>query len=121
MNIAQLRREYHHASLDERDVDPDPLRQFGRWLEDAIRAELPEPTAMTVATVDLACRPAARIVLLKAVDEEGFVFFSNYTSRNGYELETHPDSALLFHWTLLERQARDEGPAERVAQQGADA
>ena len=89
------------------------MRQFERWLQEAIRAALPEPTAMTLATVDADGRPAARIVLLKGVDADGFVFFTNYESRKGQDLALHPDAALLFHWIELERQVRIEGAVEQ--------
>jgi pyridoxamine 5'-phosphate oxidase len=120
LNIADLRREYHLASLNETDVDPDPLRHFGQWLEEAIRAELPEPTAMTLATVGDDGRPAARIVLLKGVDH-GLLFYTNYESRKGRELEQHPDAALLFHWIELERQVRIEGSVQRLTPHESDA
>jgi len=120
LNIADLRREYHLASLNETDVDPDPLRQFGQWLEEAIRAELPEPTAMTLATAGADCRPAARIVLLKGVDH-GFLFYTNYDSRKGRELGERPEAALLFHWIELERQVRVEGRVERLTDLESDA
>jgi pyridoxamine 5'-phosphate oxidase len=121
VNIADLRREYHLAALTEADVDPDPLRQFDRWLAEAIRAELPEPTAMTLATADAAGRPSARIVLLKGVGPDGFVFYTNYASRKGAELDARPDAALLFHWVELERQVRVEGAVTRVAAAESDA
>lgn len=120
MNIADLRREYHLASLSENDVDPNPLRQFGQWLEEALRAELPEPTAMTLATVDAEGRPSARIVLLKGVDS-GFLFYTNYRSRKGRDLDVRTDAALLFHWVELERQVRIEGTVERLAGPASDA
>jgi pyridoxamine 5'-phosphate oxidase len=120
-NLAELRREYHREALTEADVDPDPLRQFERWLQEAIRAELPEPTAMTLATVGADGRPAARIVLLKGVGPEGLVFFTNHDSRKGRELAIHPDAALLFHWVELERQVRIEGTTSRVAAAESDA
>ena len=115
VNIADLRREYQRASLTEADVDPDPLRQFQRWLHEAVRAELPEPTAMTLATVAADGTPAARIVLLKGVDDGGFLFFTNYQSRKGAELATRPAAALLFHWVELERQVRIEGAVSKAA------
>lgn len=121
MNIADLRREYQRASLSETDVDPDPLRQFQSWLQEAITAEVPEPTAMTLATVGASGAPAARIVLLKGFDAAGFVFFTNYQSRKGLELDTHPEAALLFYWVELERQVRIEGVASRVAAEESDA
>jgi len=120
VNIADLRREYHQAALTENDVDPDPLRQFDRWLKEAIAAGLPEPTAMTLATVDDAGKPAARIVLLKGFDASGFVFFTNYESRKGAELAGRPEAALLFHWVELERQARIEGTVTRVRPEESD-
>lgn len=120
MNIADLRREYHRASLTEDAVDPDPLRQFQNWLHDAVRSELPEPTAMTLATVAADGTPSARIVLLKGVDAAGFMFFTNYESRKGAELAARPVAALLFHWVELERQVRVEGAvAKATAQESA--
>lgn len=120
MNIADLRREYQQAALTESDADSDPLRQFDRWLKEAIAAGLPEPTAMTLATVDDAGKPAARIVLLKGFDATGFVFFTNYESRKGAELGQRPQAALLFHWVELERQVRIEGTVTRVAPKESD-
>jgi pyridoxamine 5'-phosphate oxidase len=120
LNIADLRREYHLASLSETDVDPDPLRQFQRWLQEAVAAELPEPTAMTLATAGADGMPAARIVLLKGVDAAGFVFFTNYESRKGAELAARPAAALLFHWVELERQVRIDGTATKVAPEESD-
>jgi len=120
VNIADLRREYHQAALTENDVDPDPLRQFDRWLKEAIAAGLPEPTAMTLATVDDAGKPAARIVLLKGFDASGFVFFTNYESRKGAELARRPQAALLFHWVELERQVRIEGTVTQVTPEESD-
>jgi pyridoxamine 5'-phosphate oxidase len=121
LNIAELRREYQRASLSETEVDPDPLRQFQSWLQEAISAELPEPTAMTLATVGANGAPGARIVLLKGFDASGFVFFTNYQSRKGIELETHPGAALLFHWVELERQVRIDGTATRASGDESDA
>ena len=121
MKIAELRREYQRASLSETEVDPDPLRQFQSWLQEAISAELPEPTAMTLATVGANGAPGARIVLLKAFDASGFVFYTNYQSRKGVDLEMHPDAALLFHWVELERQLRIDGTASRVTAEDSDA
>ena len=121
MNIADIRRDYHLAALTEVDVDPDPVRQFDRWLSEAIRAEVPEPTAMTLATADASGRPSARIVLLKGADAAGFVFFTNYESRKGNELAARPDAALLFHWVELERQVRVEGRIAKVPATESDA
>jgi pyridoxamine 5'-phosphate oxidase len=121
LNIADLRREYQRASLSETDVDPDPLRQFQRWLDEAIAGQLPEPTAMTLATADADGTPAARIVLLKGLVDGGFVFFTNYDSRKGAELAARPAAALLFHWVELERQVRVDGIASRVDAADSDA
>ena len=121
LNIADLRREYRRASLSEADVDSDPLHQFQSWLQDAITAEVPEPTAMTLATVGADGAPAARIVLLKGVDPNGFLFFTNYQSRKGAELAANSAAVLLFYWTVLERQVRIDGRAVRVAEQESDA
>jgi len=121
LKIADLRREYQRASLSETDVDPDPLRQFQRWLDEAIAGQLPEPTAMTLATAGADGTPAARIVLLKGLDAGGFVFFTNYDSRKGAELAARPAAALLFHWVELERQVRVDGVADRVDAADSDA
>jgi pyridoxamine 5'-phosphate oxidase len=114
MSISNLRREYAAARLDETEVDPDPIRQFTRWFDDAHRAELPEPNAMTLATASADGTPSARIVLLKGVDERGFTFFTDYRSRKGRELEANPRAALVFHWGELERQVRITGAVTRV-------
>ena len=121
MNIAELRREYQRASLSETNVDPDPLRQFQSWLQEAISAEVAEPTAMTLSTVGADGVPGARIVLLKGVDAEGFLFFTNYESRKGIELAANPGAALLFYWAALERQVRIDGQASRVTSVESDA
>ena len=115
MNIADIRKDYALRRLEESDADADPLRQFRQWLDEALRAEVPEPTAMTLATADSAGRPSARVVLLKGVDERGFVFFTNYESRKGAELATRPRAALVFFWKELERQVRIEGDIENVS------
>jgi pyridoxamine 5'-phosphate oxidase len=114
LNIADLRRDYARAELNETDVDADPLLQFERWIAEAIKAAVPEPTAMTLATADVAGRPSARIVLLKGASADGFVFFTNYQSRKGRELDVRPEAALLFHWVELERQVRIEGLVRKV-------
>ncbi len=115
LQIDALRLEYRRATLDEADVFADPLKQFDVWLGQAIAAELREPTGMTVATVDADGTPSARITLLKGVNEGGFVFFTNYTSRKGQALAGDPRCALVFWWAELERQVRVEGVASRVA------
>jgi len=102
-NIADLRKSYERAELDEQASHSDPLQQFTLWLDQAIAAQLPEPNAMTLATVDPAGRPAARIVLLKIADDRGFVFFTNFESRKGRELDANPRAALLFFWPEIGR------------------
>jgi pyridoxamine 5'-phosphate oxidase len=113
-HIAELRKDYKLASLGKRDLAANPFTQFQKWLDEAIAAEVPEPTAMNLATVGVNARPSARIVLLKGVDEKGFVFYSNYESRKGLELAESKWAALTFHWVELERQVRIEGHVERV-------
>ncbi|WP_213297435.1 pyridoxamine 5'-phosphate oxidase [Paraburkholderia sacchari] len=120
-SLAALRKNYSLGSLDTSDVDPDPIRQFQTWFNQALDARLPEPNAMTVATVDQDGRPAARILLIKGVDERGFVFFTNYESRKGRELAANPHAALLFHWIELERQVRIEGRVEKTSDSESDA
>src|SRR6202521_899202 len=114
-NLAELRGDYALKSLDERDVDRDPMKQFGTWMVEAMHAQVPEPTAMTLATVDAKSRPSARIVLLKGVDPRGFVFYTNYQSRKGKDLAANPLAALTFMWKELERQVRIEGSVEKVS------
>ncbi len=121
MSIADLRREYARARLDERDVDPDPLAQFRKWFDDAQRAELPEPTAMTLATATPDGIPSARIVLLKGADARGFTFFTDYRSRKGQELAANPHAALVFHWGELERQVRITGTVTRLSRELSEA
>ena len=115
MNIADIRKDYALKRLDESDVDADPFKQFHAWLREALAAEVPEPTAMTLATADDEGSPSARIMLLKALDERGFVFYTNYESRKGRELATRPRAALTFFWKELERQVRIEGSVEKVS------
>jgi pyridoxamine 5'-phosphate oxidase len=119
--LEDLRRDYQSASLDERSVDHDPHRQFAQWFHAAVAANVPEPNAMTLATVDDRGRPAARIVLLKDHDARGFTFYSNFESRKGRELTTQPYAALVFFWVGLERQVRIEGAVEQVDAATADA
>lgn len=120
-SISDLRKEYTLAGLSEQAVDPDPLRQFQRWFEQALAAGLPEPNAMTLATADRTGRPSARVVLLKGVDGRGFVFFTNYQSRKAQELAANPYAALVFFWPELERQVRVEGAVEQVSPAESDA
>lgn len=114
MSIADLRNEYSRAALDEAHADADPIRQFAHWWDEAIKSQLPEPNAMTLATADTSGRPAARTVLLKGFDAEGFVFFTNYESRKGKELAANARACLLFFWPELERQVRIDGDVARV-------
>jgi len=121
MSIADLRQEYMRSGLAESHADADPIRQFERWFEDALRAELPLPNAMTLATVTAAGAPSARIVLLKGVERGGFVFYTNYLSRKGRELEARAAACLLFLWSALERQVRIDGTVEKVTAAESDA
>jgi pyridoxamine 5'-phosphate oxidase len=120
MNIADIRKDYALRRLDESDVDADPFKQFHAWLREALESEVPEPTAMTLATVDADGRPSARIMLLKALDDRGFVFYTNYSSRKGRELAARPVAALTFFWKELERQVRVEGIVEKVSAKESD-
>ncbi|MBA3553248.1 MAG: pyridoxamine 5'-phosphate oxidase [Gemmatimonadales bacterium] len=115
--IADLRREYARARLDEGEVSPDPIVEFTRWFAQAQQAQLPEPNAMTLATATAGGAPSARIVLLKAFDERGFVFFTDYRSRKGAELEANPRAALVFYWGELERQVRITGEVILVSRE----
>lgn len=116
-SLADLRRDYARARLDETDVSHDPIVEFARWFAEAQEAEVPEPNAMTLATASAAGAPSARIVLLKAFDERGFVFFSDYRSRKGGELEVNPRAALVFYWHELERQVRITGGVAQTARE----
>jgi len=120
-SIADIRREYSLRSLVRADVDPDPLRQFENWFAQAVESEVPDPTAMVLATATRDGLPAARFVLLKGVDAGGFVFFTNRESRKARELEENPRASLAFYWAELERQIRVEGRVERVSDEEADA
>jgi pyridoxamine 5'-phosphate oxidase len=119
--LAALRREYGDAGLDVPDLAPDPVSMFRRWLGDTVDAGVHEPNAMVVASVSAQGMPSTRMVLLKAVDERGFVFYTNYESRKGRELGAAPSCSLLFPWHDLQRQVRVEGRAERVAQAESEA
>ncbi len=121
VSVADLRRDYSHATLSEQDVDDDPIKQFGLWFHQAVETQVPEPNAMGLATVDNSGKPSLRIVLLKDFDERGFTFYTNYESRKGEQLLQNPHAALCFHWHDLERQIRIEGRVERVAAEESDA
>ena len=121
MNIADLRQEYMRAGLSEAQADADPIRQFERWFDDALRAKLPLPNAMTLATVTKEGAPSARIVLLKGVEQGSFLFYTNYLSRKGRELEQRAAACLLLLWSDLERQVRIDGNVEKVTAAESDA
>ena len=121
MNIADLRREYMLGGLSEKDADPDPFAQFERWMRDAIDAALPLANAMTLATVSAQGTPDGRAVLLKGVDGGGFVFYTNYLSRKGRQLEANRAACLVFLWSAIERQVRIDGTVEKVAAAESDA
>ncbi len=113
-SLADIRSEYTRSSLDISDVNTDPLRQFDRWFTEVINAKVPEPNAMNLATVSENGTPSSRIVLLKGVEKGQFIFFTNYQSQKGKELEKNPACALTFFWPELERQIRIKGLAERL-------
>lgn len=119
--LAELRKSYERAALDESASAADPLQQFRHWLDQALQAEVPEPNAMTLATVGADGRPSTRIVLIKGLDERGIVWYTNYDSRKGRELAANPHAALQFHWVELERVVRIEGRVERVSTEESDA
>lgn len=115
--FAELRENYTKGGLLETDLAPDPFTQFHRWFEEALAAQIQEANAMTIATVDAAGHPDARIVLLKSLDDRGFVFFTNYESAKASHLAAHPHAALCFHWKELERQVRARGPVAPVSRE----
>lgn len=121
MDISGLRKSYERGELDEQGAADAPVSLFETWFGDARRIEGLEPNAMTLATADAQGRPSARIVLLKEFDEAGLVWYTNYTSRKGHDLEANPRAALLFFWAPLERQVRVEGRVERVSASESDA
>lgn len=121
MNIADLRKSYERDELDEASSAADPLAQFRTWFDQALKAELPEPNAMTLATVGESGRPSTRVVLIKGFDERGLVWYTNYDSRKGRELAANGFAALQFHWVELERVVRIEGRVEKVGADESDA
>jgi pyridoxamine 5'-phosphate oxidase len=114
-NIADIRKEYRLHSLDEKHIAADAIEQFTRWWDDAVKSEIFEVNAMTLATSTKDGKPSARIVLLKGYDEKGFIFFTNYESRKGKELAENPNAALIFFWKEIERQIRIEGIVEKIS------
>jgi pyridoxamine 5'-phosphate oxidase len=121
MDIAALRKSYEKDELDEQASAPDPLQQFQRWFEQALAGQLPEPNAMTLATVGEGGRPSTRVVLIKGYDARGIVWYTNYDSRKGRELAANPWAALQFHWVELERVVRIEGRVEKAGADESDA
>ena len=119
--IADLRKSYERAELNEEASCSDPLQQFDQWLQEAVNAQVNEPNAMTVATVGSNLRPSTRVVLIKDVDERGIVWYTNYESRKAHELADNPYAALQFHWVELERVVRIEGRVEKVDPAESDA
>jgi pyridoxamine 5'-phosphate oxidase len=117
MSIADIRREYARARLDEANVSRDPMVEFSRWFAQALEAQVPDPNAMTLATATPEGEPSARIVLLKGFDERGFVFFTDYRSRKGTELEANPLVAIVFYWPELDRQVRITGAVSLTSRQ----
>jgi pyridoxamine 5'-phosphate oxidase len=120
MSIADIRTDYSQAVLSETETDADPIIQFSKWFNEAVNAQVPEPNAMGVSTVDEDGRPSSRILLIKDFDQRGFTWFTNYDSRKGEELQKNPQAALLFHWVALERQVRIEGSVARVSAEESD-
>ena len=120
-NIADLRKSYERAELDESASHSDPMQQFDQWLQEAIASQVPEPNAMTVATVASNLRPSTRVVLIKGYDALGITWYTNYESRKGHELAGNPFAALQFHWVELERVVRIEGVVEKVSAEESDA
>lgn len=121
INIADIRKDYILASLDERHIGDDPLSFFRKWFSEAEQSQITEINAMTLSTVDASGKPHARIVLLKGLDDQGFVFFTNYDSAKGTDIAANPNVALVFFWKELERQVRIEGIVEKVASEESDA
>ncbi len=120
MDLSDLRKSYRRGTLDETDAGAAPLALFRRWFDEAVAAGVPEPSAMTVATVGADGRPSTRVVLLKGADERGLVFYTNYRSRKGRELDANPQAAFQFHWVDSERVVRIEGRVERTSAEESD-
>ena len=121
MSIADIRTDYRRHSLSEQDVAADPIAQFTRWFDEAVKAAVVEPNAMCLATATPDAYPSARMVLLKGVDARGFVFYTDYRSRKGQELADNPHASLCFFWAELERQVRINGAVQRVSRAESDA
>jgi pyridoxamine 5'-phosphate oxidase len=119
-DIQDIRSEYHLALLSEKDTTDDPIKQFDKWFNEALKSEQHEPTAMTLATATHDGRPSARIVLMKGFNHDGFAFYTNYLSRKGKEIAKNPLGALIFFWDVLERQVRIEGTIEKLSKEDSE-
>jgi pyridoxamine 5'-phosphate oxidase len=115
MQIADLRQDYKAKTMEYADMNPNPIQQFNNWFDEALASKLLEPNAMTLATVSSEGKPSARVVLLKGLNADGFIFFTNYESRKGQNIDTNPNVALVFLWLELERQVRIEGVIEKIS------
>jgi pyridoxamine 5'-phosphate oxidase len=120
-HLSELRREYLFSSLDEKFADADPLKQFSTWFEEAVQAEIDEPNAMVLSTAGTGGKVSARVVLLKGLEDHGFVFFTNYGSRKGKQLAVNPYAALTFLWYPIERQVRVEGRVSKISRKASEA
>lgn len=120
ISVANLRQNYTRFGLKETDAHRDPLQQFKTWFEEAIAAEVPDANAMTLATATPEGKPTARIVLLKGLDDRGFVFYTNYNSKKGQQLQVNPSASLVFWWQPLERQVRIDGRVEKTSEEESD-
>lgn len=121
MSLLNIRKSYDKAALEKADLSANPLEQFQSWLAEALKTDILEPTAMTLATASADGKPSARMVLLKGADERGFSFYTNYDSRKGKELSANPYAALVLYWDALERQVRIEGKVEKLSREASEA
>jgi pyridoxamine 5'-phosphate oxidase len=120
MSVAHMRKTYEIGSLNESELEPNPIKQFQSWLDQALKTNIIEPTAFCLATSTSTGQPSARMVLLKGVSEEGFIFYSNYESRKGQELRNNPNAAMSFYWDELERQVRIEGKVSKLSREASE-
>ncbi|XWN37640.1 MAG: pyridoxamine 5'-phosphate oxidase [Balneola sp.] len=119
-HIRKLREDYSMSTLDEKDVNKDPFHQFKNWLDESLKAMLPEPNAMTLSTVDSDNKPHSRVVLLKGIEKNGFIFYTNYKSDKGRDINSNPNVSLCFLWKELERQVRIEGVAKKISTESSE-
>ncbi|MEQ9279124.1 MAG: pyridoxamine 5'-phosphate oxidase [Balneola sp.] len=119
-HIRKLREDYSLSTLDKNDVHADPIQQFKFWLDESLKAMLPEPNAMTLSTVDSDQKPHSRIVLLKGIEKNGFIFYTNYKSDKGRDIESNPNVSICFLWKELERQVRIEGVAKKISSEASE-